>query len=1129
MRWTPEQQEAIDARGGNLLVSAAAGSGKTAVLTERIVSLIKEGVQVDELLVVTFTKAAASEMRARILMTLHKVADEGDRHLAVQAMKVERADISTLHGFCAQVCRNYFQAAGVDPTFRVADSTEAAVLRTQAMTEALVGCYAGESPAFQHAAACFSQEDLAEMADQLHHFMMARPDPWAWLEESVQMHGMQEEKYAESPWMQVFLSRIALDAQDVVEAYSRLIAFTVEIGLFEEFARAEAAQAALYVDAAKNGYDALCAIPTVVFVRLPSKRGLDKDVSGQFKALRDVAKKALQALEKRVSFLSPLSLRVEDEQETMLALSGIAEAVKEFHVRYEQLKAEKNLLDFNDLEHCALAALRNADVSAALHEKYTYVFVDEYQDSSLLQEALLQLVSRGDNLFMVGDVKQSIYRFRLAEPSLFLAKLNTYSPEQGETHRKLLLNANFRSLSLILSAINGIFDHVFTGSVMELMYGDDARLIPGRTPEHTESPVELHLMLDAESEFAESEEGEEAPTAAELSPEDRMAIRQEAEIIADRILSLQQTSEGAYKLRDMAVLMRTMRGRAAHVVEVLRSRGIAAWSDLGEDALERPEVRDIVSILQVIDNFRQDIPLLAALRGPALGITDDALANIRSACPEGSMADAILQYAEKADELAHALRLFVERVRGWALDAQVVPLDGLLRRIFEETGHYAQSGARPDGDIRQANLRMLAEHAGAYQRAQAGSLSGFLRYLQRVKEHEGLAAQELGESDDVVRVMSIHKSKGLQFPVVFIAGLGRQFTQMDARKPLAMHAQLGIAIRHVDPQLRTICTTLSREAVLEKKRQEDLAEEARVLYVAMTRAEERLILIGTPRKGAEERWSMPLPPASARSMLDWVAPIAVDSDLWQVSAYKKRREPSAAVASAPVLQVREAVYDLHPPDSAGNVVRALSWRPEQEEFAPIKQSVSSMVRVAAKLGEEEEIPSSLASLPVRPLFMESKGITASERGSAVHTLLSTVPLDVQDLDAARRTMVENGLLSPEQARVLPMRKLMAMMNGPVWQRMKRAKVLHREWPFNLRMEQEGNRTLLQGVIDCCFIEDGGWVLVDYKSDRSDDVDALVEQYRPQLALYALALERMTGLPVKERILYLLEKEAAYLV
>lgn len=1131
MPWTQAQRQTIEARGGNLLVSAAAGSGKTAVLAERIVSLVREGKRIDELLVVTFTRAAAAEMRARILSSLHD-ADDGGGWLAMQALRVERADISTLHGFCAKVLREHFQAAGVDPTFRVGDTAELGVLRAGALEAAMTACFEAPTPAFERAAACYAQETLFDAVETLHTFLMARPEPWQWVEEAAQRLSTDQEALKDSLWMAVLLDRVCLEAEAAVDAFVGLQAYADEHQLYREFTAREAENARAFLDAARQGYAALTQYAPLDAGRKPSKkRDADEALEARYMALRKAAKAALKDAMDAAVKLHALEESVEDIRDTKQVFMGIAEAARRFHETYAGLKAERNLVDFHDLEHFALRALQSDAVAEGIRSRYAAVFIDEYQDSSLLQEAILQRVCRGDNLFMVGDVKQSIYRFRLAEPALFLRKTRTFSLDEGMVNRRIPLNANFRSEKTLLAAINQVFARVFCGGMMELPYDGEEWLTPGVEDGPEGMPVEVHLAIreaEGDEEEEETEEAEDAPTAGELSQRTLDAITYEAEMIAERIEALQR-EEGA-RLKDIAIVMRTVRGKAALVVEVLRQKGIAAWSDQGEDALLRPEVQAVVSLLAVIDNIRQDLPLLSALRGPALGLSEESLAAIRVAQPEGTFADAMFAYAAQEGDLAGALRGFMERIRAWALEAQVMPLDTFLRRLYEVTGHYAAVGALTGGASRQANLRMLAEHAGAYQRAQPGGVGGFLRYLERVKARDGIAAQDIGDGDDVVRVLSIHKSKGLQFPVVFVAGLG---TRLDRRKDsgaLLLHADLGAGLAHIDPEQRSIRETLAQAAILEKKRQEAKAEEARVLYVAMTRAKRRLILTGAPKKGDAERWAMREgpPPARAASMLDWVMPCAMANPAqWVVMRRAARTRQDAASEMNAKEALLQTIRSQGMPNMESAVARRLSWRAPVPSGVPLKQSVSAVVKAEAKQGEAEDTPLTLAALPKRPGYMEAGGLSAAERGDAIHAFLRLIPLETQDLAAACRSMVQRDLLSREQADALPLAVLGRFFEGPVWARVRSAEQVRREWPFNLRMRIGEERTLLQGVIDCCFVEEGQWVLLDYKTDRAEDPAPMIRRYAPQLALYAKALEEITGIRVRERILYLLYQERGY--
>jgi ATP-dependent helicase/nuclease subunit A len=771
-------------------------------------------------------------------------------------------------------------------------------------------------------------------------------------------------------------------------------------------------------------------------------------------------------------------------------------------------------------------------VATAARAQYRHVFIDEYQDSSLIQEEILSRVVKG-NLFMVGDVKQSIYRFRLAEPGLFLKKLSAFSPSPGSPQRRIALNANYRAHKLLLDAINAVFDRVFCGGAMEMPYPPDARLAYGTAPDWPGAPAELHLLPRPEQPEPDEEEPDDPDD--EPTEQERSALTREAEAIAARIRLLIGQRDGEhppYALSDMAILMRAVRGRAGQVVDVLRAHGIPAWSDLGEDTLQTLEVRAMLTLLQVVDNRRQDLPLLAALRGPALGIGSSDLAQIRQATPGGSFAEAALAFAEGESALARAVRGFFEKVARWSLDARVLPLDRLLRALYDETGYYAWVGALPDGAARQARLRALSEHAGQFQRLQMGGLGAFLRYLERIRASGGLAARELTAQDHVVRIMTIHKSKGLQFPVVFLMGAGdalRIHERSSTR--VKMHQELGAAFPSIDPDLRTEWPTLAQDAIAIRRSQQALAEEARVLYVALTRAERRLIVVGTDKKDALPRWQegalTPTMAARANSFLDWLAPCALQSPAWRVIEGGLRGEaplnlPNAAANLTHILQ------NLQPVKRTTSNTHALEWRPPNSPDQPLKQSVSALVKAEQKQGEEPALPQ-VSALPHRPGFMEQRGMTATERGDAIHAFLRAVPLSKTDLPAFAETLRARGLLTAQQVRALPFTKLAACLQSPTFARMRAAKTIHREWPFTLRIPAGEGWSLLQGVIDCCFLEDGAWVVVDYKSDRADDLPALIARYAPQIRLYAEALEKLTGLPVREMQLLLTDRGEGFTV
>ena len=1105
MQYTQAQQDAISSRNCNLLVSAAAGSGKTAVLAARVVSLAREGVPLERMLVMTFTRSAAAEMRARILESLYA------QGLREQALRVERADITTLHGFCGQVCRAYFEAADVDPLFRVGEGPEVSLLREAALSEALEALYGEPTPGFAYASLCLSQQQLADAVLQLHTVLTSRPDPVAWLRDSLALHALSGEALARSPFGRALCRQAAVELENAAVLFRRALALAGRAGSYERTAQSDCSLVQAYLAAAGDP-QALLGLPRPSFARKPPRpKNADPQAEAEYAARREAGK---DAVKRAMEWLEPLrdpEAAASLLREGQALLEGVADAAARFDAIFLQKKAERNLLDFSDLERRALKALGDARVQADLRARYRYVFVDEYQDSSLLQEALINRVRGEDNLFLVGDVKQSIYRFRQAQPALFLHKLRTFSAEDGVHDRKIALNANFRSSPAILHAINDVFASVFTGEAMEIEYPQAEQLFPGVPDAAPGAEPELLVLCgDAQAE------GEEDA----LSPQEREKTRQEAEAIARRIEAL-RAQDPSLRLRDIAVLMRSVKGRAPQIIDVLRAHGIPAVTELGEDLLAQPEVQSALAILRVMDNARQDVPLVAALRGPALGLDAEALAKVRERTPDGPFEAAVRAYLGEDDALAGALRGFYARVDAWRSLARTVSLEKVIYRIYDETGLYARAGALERGAQRQNRLRMLAELAEKYDRERSGGLSGFLRMIERISARESLEARALAEDEDVVRVTTVHKSKGLQYPVVFVAGAGNRFGA--ARDGLlALHDGLGAAAPAVNPYLRAQSPTVATQAIAACRHAEDVAEEARILYVALTRAERRLFVVGMADKGRLDAWrgGYGPPPAGANCFLDWIAPVAFASKSWRTQVYGLflPSEPRQATDINALLDPLLCSKGFA--DTDDRMMRAFASDVQPLRVHPLKQGVTARVRAALREGEEEALPR-LRNAPRRPAFLEEAGLTGAERGSAVHTFLQLVPLEASDPLAQRDALAASGALTPAQAASLPVDALRDFFASPLWQRIRASSHVRRELLFSHRAEEDGKRILLQGVIDCCFLEEGEWVLIDYKTEARPVDEATLAAYMAQLRFYRKALEEITGTRVKETLLYFL--------
>ena len=1165
-KWTQQQLDAITDRGKSLIVCAAAGSGKTAVLVERIVQLVKEGCPIEQMLVVTFTNAAAGEMRQRIGDALSRAAQERPE-LSAQLMALPRAGISTLHRFCGNLLREHFQALGIDPGFRIGDEQECGVLSRQAMEDALYACYDVGSEAFLAADACYEQEQLTDLAQRIHHFMMTRPDPQAWLDRAIALCRADGDALGAGPSVAILLA-------DAGEKLSRLRADalgTLELCRQEggplHYAQACADDAALMddlLDAQARGYNALrTALDGIKYAALGRKKKtdvFDEEIAEEVKARRAAMKKAVGTLGE--AFILPLEDAAADMAMTAAPLEGIAELVRTYEALYTAAKRRRGVMDFNDLEHGALAALEHEEVREALAAQYRYVFIDEYQDSSAIQEAIIGSFAAEDSLFLVGDVKQSIYRFRQAEPALFLEKAALYDRGDVSYARRIDLQNNFRSRANVLHGVNAVFERIMRRDVTEIEYDERERLIPGLPVREDDPPLEMHIL------YRRGEDEHAAGDADNEDAEETGSVEREAAIAAARIRELVGTpfydakagGERPLTYRDMAVLMRVARDQAPRAAAVLQAEGIPVFCDAGEGYFDIPEIRAMLALLRVVASGAQDEALIASLHGPALGLEESELAAIRVHVPDRHVPyhEAVRRYREEKDDaLSAKLRAFEEKLSFWRLCARHQGVDRLIERICRETGFVAHAGALPGGAARQANLNLLILRARAFMASQGGSLTAFLRYTDRLRAGgDSTTASAIGEAEDVVHIMTTHKSKGLEYPVVIVLGMGRAMNTRALKGTLLMHSDLGIGLPCIDTALHSERDTLLRKAIRLKVLQEQLAEEVRILYVAMTRARERLILIGSA--GCEEpqelwRQSGAAAVSGMRCGLDMVCPMLMQSGAcltikeeavdagpsrWHVFAHME--DAAAARTSRTDETVKRLIAQLEAaPLEDEALAELMAYAPQHEKKAVRKLSVSSVIRDekrAAQADTEEAGFKPAAEIMRLPRFMQEKEMTAAQIGTAFHRMMCMLDLDRlraskdigREIAAQAEEMRAAGVITQAEYDAVPARMLRDYFASPTGVRMLDSVRVEREWAFTCRMQDAGGQDmLLQGVIDCCFMEQGKWVLVDYKTDAPRDIAAILEKHRPQLDYYARALESITKTPVRERIVYLVRAGTGY--
>ena len=1172
IQWTPRQHAAITARNCNLLVAAAAGSGKTAVLVERICALAREGHSIEHMLVVTFTRAAAAEMREKILLAFQKEADAGGEHaarFAEQSALVEQASISTLHGFCGDVLRTYFPAAGVDPTYRIGDDRETAGLQAEALQEVVREAYEGGGADFEALAACWTDEQIREQVAELYRFVRTQPEPWGWMEQAAMAYEAGDA--ALGNWADSLLraarGRIA-SARINIEQALRICEQPGGCAGYIATLEGDLPSMDRLLRAADSGYEALReALSAAQFPRIGvARKGDDPALKNQAQALRNAAKKTVTDGLCKGLFAVSLEEHAADLHAQLPQVRALGALAQALDAAYSARKQARNLLDYEDLEHKALEATRHAWVADALRERYAWIFVDEYQDSSVIQEELVRRIARADNVFLVGDVKQSIYRFRQAEPRLFLEKAATYSAEEGAPDRRIDLNQNFRSRPNVLAAINHIFAFAMREEETEIPYDREAMLYPRDTPPPGPDPeMELYL-LDASGEADGEESGKEddhdtgdgaeesaadsgpleesAPNAPDftlrIGPAERLA--QEAALAAKRIHALVGTdlwdakreAHRPLRYRDIVILLRAAKNVAQQVQRALEQQGIPVFCDAGDSFFAMPEVRMVIDLLRVVDNPLNDTALLGALHGPAARLNNDALAAIRQACPDPDTAfyRAAQSYAKREDALAERLRRFFALLDSLRLCAKALPLDALVWRIYEATGCYARAGSLPGGRTRQANLRMLAERAAALQQQRGAGLPAFLWEAEQLRaQGDTMSAKALGEHEDVVRIMTMHKSKGLEFPVVICLELGRSFAQSGgAKAPISCHSALGIALRRIDPELRVRYDTLACDAHKLQREREALADATRLLYVAMTRAQDRLILIGhgdrarQPLDDRLSRWALaasagPGPLLSeAKSMIDLLVPpligemeerggTASGGRLFEKSRGKNFLsgwwiERRGSVVLPEVEQVRadawvERLNALPVPDESSPVAVGLGWpEPELPQDAPRwKTTVSALLR--KEQGEEAYVPPS-----PWPLFLDERlrpdlglrGLDGAARGTAFHAAMRALSLEPlrslngpelrQQIAGQLDALVAAERLRQAERDSLRAEDIAAFFASELGRQMLASGTVRREWAFNLRIAAEGVKNqaegtksqeenagiqLVQGVLDCCFV------------------------------------------------------------
>lgn len=1193
MKWTTEQQKVIDHKGANLLVSAAAGSGKTAVLVERIINLItmKEiPIDIDKLLVVTFTNAAAAEMKERIGKAIESKILEypDDMNLQKQSTLIHGAQITTIHSFCLYVIRNHFNSIDLDPSFRIADETELTLMKADVIADILEECYEEGSEDFLKFIESFAtgktDAGIEELILKLFEFAMSYPWPKDWLLKlKDNFHISSSEEFNQTSFMMTlihYLNTVSMDLQDKCEEAIRLC---------EKPSGPKAYLPAIYNDKerlytltnAKNYSDFSKALAEITFDRLSGKReeGVSEETKNKVKSLRDDIKKTIQDMQKNY-FFQPEEEMIKDITHMKSQMEVLISITLRFMEGYAKKKTEKNVVDFNDLEHFALNILVRKDGEAEiptpaadeLSNEFAEVMVDEYQDSNMVQELILKSVS-GErfhrfNRFMVGDVKQSIYKFRLARPEIFMEKFDSYtlwSKDMSEEEEKksssihIDLHQNFRSRKDVLSHINFIFKQIMTKQLGNIEYDEGAALYPGADYDYTLPGVskETEILLvntSAPDTFITSEDVKDEDLEYSARELEAMAVARRMKELTDEntgLMVFDKITKSYRRARfgDMVILLRTVSGWAEVFLETLALEGIPAHTDTNSGYFATKEIRTVLDLLKVIDNPLQDIPFAGVLRSQIVNLTTEELSLIRISKRKTALYEAALEYTlNHADTLTEKLNGFYKQLEEYRELTIHLPIHELILKVLDDTNFYHYALALPGGEQRKANLDMLVKRAIRFESTSYSGLFHFIRYIEKLHKYDvdfGEAAIS-AQDGNTVRIMSIHKSKGLEFPIVFASGMGKNFNNQDARSKLLIHPDLGIGPDFMDHELRIKAPTLIKKVIQKEIELDNLSEELRVLYVALTRAKEKLILTGgvkEPRKKIE-KWAEVLNRyeetlnllslSSAKTYLDWIMPSLLrykglgefltgfgivqdkDNPLYDAevdfviqilgSEDLLKRELNKQL----VKKIKEDVF-INWDDTIiyNSDLREEIYSRFKEEYPfqaetniHTKLTVSELKKLGQLEAEDLAVPvrgivKARTDYPVPSFMEEGKKPTGAVKGSLIHLVLEHLTFErvisEETLSDYMKDLISSGKLTEEETNSINTEQLMTFINSPVANRMRKAEEKHKlfkERQFIMGVgAKEINQNLksdesvlVQGIIDAYFEEEDGLILVDYKTD-----------------------------------------------
>lgn len=1179
VKWTKEQQDAIYEKGSNILVAAAAGSGKTAVLVERIINkIINENVDIDKLLVVTFTNAAASEMRERVLSAIYKKLDDDPENekLQRQVTLLNKASICTIDSFCLEIVRNnFYELENVAPNFRIADTAQIELLKQEVIEDIFEKKYEEDDEDFTKLINTYTsyRDDtpLKDLVLKIYSYIQSNPFPEKWLKDKIEMFNLSEkldEDFADTLWGRTLLEQVEeelIDSIQSLENARKILCLEPELEKFEQTIRNDIDMLTGLKNNLHSWDKAYNINQTLKFVTWPRQK-VDSIKKDEAKQIRDSVKKKLEkALNKIIICDSKQANQdIYDMYEILVKLQNL---ILEFGKEFSKRKRNQNIVDFNDVEHFALDILikekdekiEPSEVAKRYQKKYTEIAIDEYQDSNLVQEYILTSVSKGNNIFMVGDVKQSIYKFRQAMPELFLHKYETYKNKENRTLEeglKIQLFKNFRSRENILSFTNLIFQDIMSNLLGDIEYNEEEYLNLGASYPDINQNLNTEINVIDLAEEEEKEESEE-----EQQDEERIEnVELEARFVANRIKKIidekyqvwdrKKETYRNIEYKDIVILLRSTANTAPVYEQELLKLEMPVFSDSSQEYLDSMEIQTVMSLLKIIDNPIQDIPLVSVLRSPIAKFSDDELVKIRLSDKYDSFYTCMQKAMIDVDkELKEKIERFLNRLEEWRKEQEYLALDELIWKIYSDTGFYNYVGLMPNGELRQANLKMLFQKAKQYESANFKGLYNFINFIDKVKLSSGDmgAAKLIGENDNVIRIMSIHKSKGLEFPVVFLSSTSKQFNLMDLNQNVLLHQELGIGVKYIDYNMQIQYDTLTKAAIRNKMLTETLSEEMRILYVALTRAKEKLIITGLSRNYEKEATKMNSQVVQYQKNSGKINPILVKKYKkyldWILLVHQYEKETAKSI-ELNVLKKQEVmkgfktieqeeidVVELLEESNVGKnrakeIENILNYSyPHQTAVTiPTKTSVTNLK------GENHVV---VTELP-KPEFLkedEEQKITGAQKGTLVHLCMQRLDEKVDyDLNKIRdliNDLLKRKIIAEKEAKAINPFKILEFTKSNIWQEARNAKEVYKEKPFYINIpakevyqEELEEEILVQGVIDLYYIDaNDNLVLVDYKTDYVEQEIELVNKYSKQLEFYQKALELALNKKVAKKCIY----------